>query len=173
MHIRPYPAAGHKLASLRALTPDEYGCVCAWAIAEQWSGLRKGSVLRSEEFSDILGLPGHSSFAMSEGEDAPVIGFGQIWQSPNGRSNLVRILIDPGLRGRGHGKQLCALLLAKALALATDREVYLRVRSDNLPAIAVYRSLGFRDLEAESHPHVLVMVLVAPACVAGTVPILE
>lgn len=157
-------------ALLRPLATHEYSSVCAWAMAEQWPGLSKGSVLGSEEFADILDLPGHRSFAMTADADTAVVGFGQIWQSPNGRTHLIRLIVDPALRGRGYGKRLCALLLAEAAAHSAVREIYLRVRRDNLPALAVYRSLGFRALEAESHPHVLTMVHAASAPGTSAVP---
>lgn len=141
---------------LRELHIDEYLAVCAWAIAEEWPALVKGSLLTYEDFPKILAQPGHLSFAMSE-DESPAIGFGQIWSSPNGKTNLVRILVDPAFRGKGFGKSLCSLLLKEALCLPNVKEVRLRVRRDNIPAVAVYLSLGFRELEAESHATVLAM----------------
>ncbi len=141
---------------LRALQPNEYQAVCARAIGEQWPGLVKGTVLTSDDFPRILELPGHSSYAMGDG-DTPAIGFGQVWQSPNGKTNLIRILVDPARRGKGLGKQLCALLLAEALAKPGVQQVSLRVRRDNLPAVAVYRSLGFHDGQDTGNPEVLAM----------------
>lgn len=143
---------------LRDLQADDYPPVCAWAMQEHWPGLVKGEVLTPEEFPKILSLAGHLSFCISEEEArAPALGFGQIWLSPNGRTNLVRVIVDPALRGRGIGKQLCSLLLAQALGLPDVSQVFLKVRRDNLPAIAVYRSLGFNALEEDSHAQVLAM----------------
>jgi ribosomal protein S18 acetylase RimI-like enzyme len=145
---------------LRQLHTNEYHSVCSWAIAEHWPGLIKGQLLTIEEFPHILKLASHFSFALSE-EDAAVIGFGQIWLAPNGSTNLVRLLVDPALRGQGYGKRLCALLLAEALRMPGCTQVKLRVRRDNLPAVAVYRSIGFCELEAESNEHVLAMAYAA------------
>jgi len=142
---------------LRDLLPDEHHLVCAWAQAEHWPGLVKGSVLTREEFPNLINLPGHISFAISQ-QGLPALGFGQIWSGPNGRINLVRILVDPAMRGRGVGKRLCALLLEQALRLPTVTQVFLRVRRDNAPAVAVYCSLGFREIEEESNADVLAMV---------------
>ncbi|MEJ6004024.1 GNAT family N-acetyltransferase [Paucibacter sp. AS339] len=142
---------------LRDLLPDEQQFVCAWAQAEHWPGLVKGSTLTREEFPNILHLPGHMSFAVSL-QGLPAFGFGQIWCAPNGRANLVRILVDPAMRGQGLGRRLCALLLEQALLLPKVTEVFLRVRRDNAPAVAVYRSLGFREIQEESNPDVLAMV---------------
>lgn len=141
---------------LRELHADEYATVCAWAVKENWPGTVKGELITQDGFLKVLTLPAHLSFALSE-PGAPALGFGQIWLSPNGRANLVRIIVDPAMRGRGLGKRLCALLLAQALRLPDVTQVVLKVRRDNLPALAVYRQLGFKDIEAESHAHVLAM----------------
>jgi ribosomal-protein-alanine N-acetyltransferase len=146
---------------LRALRTEEYPRVWAWAAAEAWPGLVKGSVLTEDDFSKILGLPGHVSFALSD-EGQPALGFGQIWHAPTGKTNLVRLLVDPAMRGKGFGKRLCSLLLAEALRTPNVERVCLRVRKDNAPAVAVYRSLGFRELEEESNADVLAM-----ACEGG------
>ncbi|WP_084299980.1 GNAT family N-acetyltransferase [Chitinimonas koreensis] len=141
---------------LRELHVEEHKIVCAWAMKENWPGLVKGEVLTHEDFPKILTLPGHLSFAMSE-EESSVLGFGQIWLSPNGKANLVRIIVDPAMRGRGFGKSLCSLLLAEALRIPNIAHVFLRVRRDNLSAVAVYRALGFADIEGESNANVLAM----------------
>ena len=141
---------------LRELLPGEYVAACNWAIAEQWPGLVKGSVLTHGEFPKILNLPSHYSFAMSE-EGSLAIGFGQIWLSPNGKTNLVRILVAPAMRGKGHGKRLCSLLLKEALHMPNVKQVSLRVRRNNLPAVGAYRSIGFHKLESESNAGVLAM----------------
>lgn len=145
---------------LRELHPNEFHAVCSWAISEQWPGLIKGQLLSYDEFPQIIQLPNHFSFAMSE-EACAAIGFGQIWLAPNGTSNLVRLLVDPAQRGQGYGKRLSALLLAEALRMPGCTQVKLRVRRDNFPALAVYRSIGFRELEAESNQHVLAMACAA------------
>ena len=142
--------------TLREFRSEEYSPICSWAIAELWPGLVKGQLLALHEFPAILTLPGHFSFAMSE-EGCAATGFGQIWRSPNGATNLVRILVDPAMRGQGFGKRLCTLLLAEALRMPDVRHVKLRVSRQNLPAIAVYRSIGFSQLESESNTHALAM----------------
>lgn len=143
--------------SLRHLLPEERQAVCAWAMAERWPGLTKGQQLTCDEFVQMLELPGHHSFALSEGL-SPAVGFGQIWLAPDGTVNLVRLLIDPSKRGNGLGRRLCTLLLAEAMHTFDANRVKLRVRRDNQPAIAVYRALKFRELEAESNQQVMAMV---------------
>jgi ribosomal-protein-alanine N-acetyltransferase len=142
---------------LRPLTPAEFERVAAWAIAEGWPGKNKNVLLTQQEFPDILVLPGHLSFALSE-PDQEVMGFGQIWTNSAGVVNLVRILVAPDLRGQGLGKKLCALLLDHATQVLGAPSVKLRVYRNNLPAVAVYRSLGFEAIESESNAEVLAML---------------
>lgn len=142
---------------LNALQTADVARVCAWAMAEAWPGLVKGQVVTPEGFPRLLELPGHASYALSV-PDTSAVGFGQIWVSPNGRTNLVRLLVDPTLRGRGLGKRLCALLLSEALRRPGVSQVFLRVKRDNGPAVAVYRSLGFVEVPAESQDTAMTMV---------------
>lgn len=57
---------------------------------------------------------------------------------------LYDIFTAPHARGRGFAQALCRLLLAEA-RLQGARHAYLQVESDNLPALAVYRKLGFTE----------------------------
>jgi ribosomal-protein-alanine N-acetyltransferase len=146
--------------ALRPVHPSEYARVAAWAIAEAWPGKNKNVLLTQQEFPDILILPGHLSFALSE-PGGEAMGFGQIWTNSAGAVNLVRILIAPHLRGQGLGKKLCALLLEHATEVLGAPSVKLRVYRNNLPAVAVYRALGFHPIESESNAEVLAMLAVA------------
>lgn len=47
--------------------------------------------------------------------------------------------VDPAHQGRGIGREL----LARLLAFARDGDIFLEVRTDNGPAIALYESEGF------------------------------
>ena len=49
--------------------------------------------------------------------------------------------VDPAFQGRGIGR-----LLLDALLHYADGAVYLEVRTDNAPAIALYRSAGFVEI---------------------------
>lgn len=57
---------------------------------------------------------------------------------------LYDIFVAPEARGRGLARQLCAWLLARAMAQGA-RHGYLQVEGDNHPARAVYHRLGFSD----------------------------
>jgi ribosomal protein S18 acetylase RimI-like enzyme len=141
---------------LRPPQPEEIHSIASWAIAEGWPGLTKLTALNVAEFPEILKLPGHSSYCLAE-PNAAAIGFGQIWVSESKGVNLVRIIINPELRSRGFGKLLSKLLLAEAKALHPSQPVKLRVARSNLPAVAVYGSLGFSIVASESNEHVYAM----------------
>lgn len=141
---------------LRPLLPTEFDTVAAWAIGENWPGANKHVTMTLAEFPEILVRPGHVSLGLADAEDR-IVGFGQIWTNSAGAINLVRILVAPPLRGRGIGKQLCAMLLDHARTVLGASVVKLRVYRSNLAAVAVYRSLGFDVVEGESNAEVLAM----------------
>lgn len=61
------------------------------------------------------------------------------------RMEINDVAVEPALRGRGLGRELLrhALDVARARGCGSAR---LEVRPSNLPAIALYRSLGFREV---------------------------
>ncbi|WP_374352088.1 GNAT family N-acetyltransferase [Chitinimonas sp.] len=142
---------------LRPPQSDEIDTIANWAIAAGWPGRDKYAALTVAEFGVLLTQPGHYSFAMSEA-GRPALGFGQLWVHADDTVSLLRIIVAPHLRGQGLGKQLTALLLEEARKLAKARQIKLKVLRDNLAAVAVYTSLGFQIIEAQSSPHNYVMV---------------
>lgn len=65
-----------------------------------------------------------------------------------GRAEFGRLLIgDVAARGRGLARLATERVVAAALNDWGLREVYLEVRSANAPAITIYQSCGFREIE--------------------------
>lgn len=89
-------------------------------------------------------------FALRTAPGAPVAGYAGIAVlGPVGahECEIHTIAVDPVLRGRGGGRALLAALLdvADGLEVADGRvtPVFLEVRTDNAPAISLYRDTGF------------------------------
>lgn len=70
-----------------------------------------------------------------------ILGFCTV-QEAAGEAALNAITVAPEARGRGCGEHLLKELLAR-LAAAGDTEVFLEVRTQNAPAIALYEKTGF------------------------------
>lgn len=65
-------------------------------------------------------------------------GIARLGRTPPFEYEIHTIGVDPAYQGRGIGRSMMAELLGHA-----DGVVYLEVRTDNAPAIALYESLGF------------------------------
>ena len=63
--------------------------------------------------------------------------------------NIHDIAVSPAARGKGIGRQLLAAIEAEARKLGCGK-VTLEVRSDNVRAMGLYRSVGFRPSEPET-----------------------
>lgn len=68
--------------------------------------------------------------------------FGQMYER-YGRINLARLVVDPGMRGRGIGKRLVGLLMKTGAELFTADEYSLFSYRDNTAALGCYQSMGF------------------------------
>ncbi|MFI5863149.1 GNAT family N-acetyltransferase [Streptomyces sp. NPDC051546] len=90
-----------------------------------------------------LATPG-VSFSVLEAAGVPV---GTVWVAPNGGDSYVYdVAVAEEHRGRGHGRDL--MLLAEGTALAAGHRVLaLHVFTDNVPAVRLYESLGYRTTD--------------------------
>lgn len=83
-------------------------------------------------------------FAVRESADGQVAGYAGISVlGPAGdpECEIHTIAVDPAFRGRGYGRALLRAMLA--VADGGPAPVYLEVRTDNEPAIALYAAHGF------------------------------
>jgi diamine N-acetyltransferase len=68
--------------------------------------------------------------------------YGIDWQT--GTAEYGRLMIgDPQAKGKGYAKQATQLVLRIGFEQLGLKEIYLEVKQDNAPAIAVYQSSGF------------------------------
>lgn len=81
------------------------------------------------------------SFTVLEAGGTPV---GHLWLAPaDGAPYVFDVAVDPERRGHGHGRHL--MLLAEREALAGGHSTLgLHVFTDNVPALRLYESLGYR-----------------------------
>jgi [ribosomal protein S18]-alanine N-acetyltransferase len=81
-------------------------------------------------------------------EGGGAVGYGELWfDAEEDEVELARIIVAPGMRGKGIGRVLVRELLAKALAAGYD-DVFLRVHPDNARALRCYRGAGFVPVDA-------------------------
>jgi [ribosomal protein S18]-alanine N-acetyltransferase len=77
--------------------------------------------------------------------DDKLVGYGgiaRLGRKPPYEFEIHTIGVDPAYQGRGIGRQM----LNRLLDVAADDTVYLEVRTDNAPAIAMYESAGFVNI---------------------------
>ena len=68
--------------------------------------------------------------------------FGQMYER-YGRINLARLVVNPGMRGRGIGKRLVASLIEIAPSIFSSNEFSLFSYRHNAAALGCYQSMGF------------------------------
>lgn len=84
---------------------------------------------------------------LSEGERS--VAYGELWiDAEEDEVELARLIVDPARRRTGLGRRLVDQLLLAARDTGLS-ECFLRVAPDNAPALALYRSAGFLDVDAD------------------------
>ena len=90
----------------------------------------------------ILGPGGHILFATEDGEIAGCCALSPL---ADGGFEVAKMAVAEAYKGRGLGRALMAACIERARAVGAPR-LYLETNSALAPAIALYRSVGFRDL---------------------------
>jgi ribosomal protein S18 acetylase RimI-like enzyme len=96
----------------------------------------------ADQIWNEIGATAQNTFSLIDPEDH-VAGFGQILPRQNGTAHLARIIVSPVLRGHGIGRILCQGLIRIGSRSGGATRFTLRVYKENLPAVNLYRSLGF------------------------------
>ena len=97
---------------------------------------------------ELAGLPGayappRGAMLIAEAAGAPV-GIGAMRALPDGSAEMKRMYLRPAARGTGAGRALALAIIEAARAAGYPR-LRLDTQASFVPAVALYRSLGFRD----------------------------
>ena len=146
--------------SLSAVQPSHYATIADWLdsaeATQRWAGPGVPFPLLPERFAQVLELEARPGWALLDEQDQ-CLGFGQYWMTDAGTAHLGRIIVSPLARGRGLGRLLMQALSAQAMREAGVQRLTLRVYRDNAAAVALYRDLGFQQVDASSTPELLFM----------------
>jgi putative acetyltransferase len=98
----------------------------------------------------VIALGGHVLMALENG--AP-IGCCALIATPGGGFEVAKMAVSEPHKGRGIGRDLMAACIERARAAGATR-LYLETNSSLTPALGLYRSFGFRQIEpAEPSPY--------------------
>jgi ribosomal protein S18 acetylase RimI-like enzyme len=129
----------HKFAELNREWLDGYGLL--EAADEAMLADPKGSVLDKD---------GLILFASFNGE---IIGTGALLKCEEGCYEIAKMGVSSGVRGRGVGRKLAETLISTARAKGA-RKLYIESNRKLDRALALYRSLGFKELpQVENSPY--------------------
>ena len=145
---------------LRAPYPNDYAALASWLpdaeACRRWAGPLIAFPIAVESLARQLAVAGGASYILADADDRAT-GFAQHWSPQPAAVHLGRIIIAPAHRGRGLGRELCVQLIGRGRTLSGAGEVTLRVYRGNRTARALYESLGFSAVEAQSDADVLFM----------------
>ena len=98
----------------------------------------------------VLALGGHIFMAV---EDGAAIGCVALMAMPGGGFEVAKMAVIEAHKGRGVGRELMAACVKRARRLGAGR-LYLETNSGLAPALGLYRSFGFKDVDsAEPSPY--------------------
>lgn len=147
---------------MRIAKISDFETISSWipdaAAARRWAGPLLSFPFAAADLPAALAIPGceTSSLCLVNDDQAP-LGFGQYWVFQVDAVHLGRIIVDPNARGRGLGRRLCQQLIEAAIEATRAKAVTLRAYRDNATAVALYESMGFSEVAAESTDEILFM----------------
>ncbi len=141
------------MAGMRVMDFEPRFAAAFKSLNEAW--IEQYYVVESKD-EELLGDPqgriidqgGHALFAV---DDPEVVGCCALIPMADGGFEVSKMAVAEASRGRGVGKALMRACIERARALGAPR-LYLESGLALTPALALYRSFGFRDLEPEERP---------------------
>jgi len=128
----------------------------AW-IARHFALEAKDREVLEDPQGKILAKGGRIFMAVANGEP---VGCVALLAMPDGGYEVAKMTVREDLRGSGLGKQLMQACIDEGVRLGAPR-LYLETNSSLAPAIGLYRSMGFKDLEPVESEYVRADVFMA------------
>ena len=133
---------------LHPATLGDLSRVASWVTSAAecalWAGPRVPFPIDLKTLPSIIDFAHVQTYSILEAGE--LVAFGQLVSKERRRGHLARLIVSPAHRRRGHGEALVRALINEARA-AAHRVVSLNVDPRNVPAIALYRKIGFEDAE--------------------------
>jgi RimJ/RimL family protein N-acetyltransferase len=131
----------------RRFSDEHTSTVLSWIQSEKdrvlWSGNSFSEKLNQIRFNDHLKRKDLFAFQLLDSKGF-IQAYGEIVIQATDRASLCRILVHPKMRGKGLGKFFCKRLILEIKDWVVIREISLNTLTSNKPALACYKSLGFR-----------------------------
>lgn len=135
------------MLTLRDFEPADDAALISWLPTADavlwWTGPMLTFPLDSAQLDTVRNLPGIREWTAYDETGARVGHVGLALPGPT-VARVVRVIVDPELRGRGLGRQLMVAVMEQARGLGVTT-LTLNVVAENHRAIGLYRSLGFED----------------------------
>ena len=132
----------------RRFSDEHTATVLSWIQSEKdrvlWSGNSFREKLNQIRFNDHLKRKDLFAFQLLDSTGF-IQAYGEIVIQAIDRASLCRILVHPKMRGKGLGKFFCKRLILEIKDWDVIREISLNTLTSNKPALACYKSLGFRS----------------------------
>ena len=131
---------------LRAPTPDDTTALLEFfgRVPEDERTFFKEEVLDRDTVRSWLESE-HGRRGIACGDDGRVIGYAAVVRLPGWSDHVaeLRLVVDPGERGRGLGRSLARWALLQALDCG-QRKLFVEVVADQEGAVAMFTALGFQ-----------------------------
>lgn len=140
---------------LRPFVPTHAELVASWAqdaIEAEWLAPRTPPPITPEKVLSWV-APGRQGYELTADGSAPPVAYGELNVLRERRREywLGHLIVDPQQRGRGLGRRLVELLIARAFDWHAARRVTLVVFPENQAAISAYQAAGMRLDGFETH----------------------